>query len=339
MEYTNFLNRFPREVGDNRKVVYNNEQFKREVVTQGRYKGVFTTLYSFDVVINIGHRLRPDYDMSARVNKVWWDLDDENKLSNTRKLIEYYSSNNILHTFTFSGGGFHIFAFMVENILNPKVSLVSYQNWLMKHLGLNINRKHVSMFGDLARIFRIPNTYNFKRKRWCIPLTKNDLSLPYEKICELAQKPKDEWTTFYGEKLLDLSSFDAPITIQHPTLLHTLYDVDDVSIINIDILPACVKTLIGRKKNTWVRENGWIERHFLITLCREFLGLTLVEAVANIREWLTQEEFNHCMSEVSSMQYGQVEYIYKRGNLFLPNRNRLEQMGICSQCQYCELIR
>ena len=107
MTWLSPFSEFPREMGFPHRngIVYNVSQFIDKV---NRYNGrttVFTSLYPFDYINSNG---KPDYD-SARIQHIYFDLDNTKSLEITRKMHEYLLEKDLRHSIFFSGGGFHVY--------------------------------------------------------------------------------------------------------------------------------------------------------------------------------------------------------------------------------------
>ena len=335
------FSRFPREVMAGkgiRKVVHSKEELVDFIKTYGRNTSLFMSVYSYAMTYQNGTREKADYT-TARVNKIFWDIDGEHKEENLQKLHEYYVKNDILHTVIFSGQGYHLYALVKEGLQSPKQAIKTYMIELMNKLKLKLDtKKHIAFFGDLSRVARIPSTYHVRAKRWCTPLTEDEILKPFDELAEKFRERHVRRIEWVGSKVLDLTNYDQPSNGFFANSVPSV-EVDEVGSVEIDEdkLPRFIKEIISKKRKKWDRQMGYVERRVLICFCREVLGLTEVGCAKKMREWLTESEYKHMLSEVPSMRFGQVSYIYKRGDVFLPNCETLLLWGICKEvwCDEC----
>jgi hypothetical protein len=333
VEKIEYFRRFPREVafgsrGKSRVLVKSQYEFDKYYHEKVPRTNFYMTVYSFsDVVENRFGRLCPDYQ-TALVNKIYFDFDDERCLENARRVHGWARELGVLNTVLFSGAGYHLFLFCRPS---TQGAVRGFQHHLDSVLGLKTDSRHKGMFGDLSRVSRVPNTYNWKRGRWCVPISSDELYCSYSSHRELALRRRNTGLFIVGEKLLDLSSFAS-----YESGYRTVPDVElpegdanVVDLLEMEKLDPCIRGLLAEKSQGWVRRNGYVERRFLINYCKERLGLTMTQCVEFMRRNLTSDEFYHMLDEVGSMKYGQVEYLYRRGDVFLPNCSTLKNWGIC----------
>ena len=100
----------------------------------------------------------------------------------------------IKHAVWFTGGGFHIWVKLDKEYILPPNRMadllfsgrMQINNWV-KRFNLNTLDPVVSFRPD--RHIRIPNTYNFKRQVWGIPITHEQLREGWDYIVSNAQEP------------------------------------------------------------------------------------------------------------------------------------------------------
>jgi len=314
---------FPREIGKNRKVVKNKSDFVRFVNSHNGKQSIYSTVYAF---VDLKKPWRCDYE-TAIVDKLFFDFDTEHAYEDVVKLHAYCMERNLYHRAQFSGGGYQFFIFTDPAPLKDKKgALYNAQRSFEKQVGIECDA-HV--MGDVARICRITNTYNIKRRKWCIPLTRDMIKMGDEKIREMAdsqiQVPLDSWL-LGGPALFNIEIFDGEkkIDLKLPDGLEYSNEVSE----DISIQIGC-KALKRLLKNP---NMGYRHRYHLILYLRE-KGYTPTEVIRFLKEVLTKKKFNHCIFEERA-----VEYIFRRQDLMMANKGTLEREGICfNNCDTCDL--
>jgi len=291
------FNKFPREFANpKRRLVYSEEEFYELIRKFLPFTNIYTSVYSFKIIDK--EKSKPNYD-SAEVDKIFIDVDEPSEWEKIKYYHQLLKEQNILHTIVFSGKGFHIYIF-------AKLSNDNVQGWIKKEAIRNFVFKYFNdlkydrvVIGDLARITRVPNTFNFKRKRWCVPLTSKQLSMSYDEVSEFAKSQNYEWE-FFGKKRIVLDVKDVERGIRR------FSEVDENNLRKIiltePVLPPFLRKIVERKKLYWNRETGWKERFFLILWLKE-IGFTFNECLAYLKNVLTPAEFAHCVYEEKQPQY------------------------------------
>lgn len=205
MKKSNLINRFPRELARpfKDKIAYNMDDVMNYVRRYGSSYGIHISVYPFSTITNN----KVDYE-SAIIDKIYVDIDDIDWLEQLRSLFSYYVyDNDIISIYSMSGKGCHCYSFCEETIKNKRNCVFNFQSYLEKELGIIIDPQ---VKGDLSRTFRMPNTFNFKRGRYCIVMDEDLIFNKDEReIYAIAKqgvyKPSQRW---YGNNLVDLSDFD-----------------------------------------------------------------------------------------------------------------------------------
>ena len=256
------------------------------------------------------------------IDKIWLDLDSEKSFENIKKLHVWCRKNNYKHLLIFSGLGFHFYIFTNKNVLkNPKIALKSAQIEIAKQNNLTIGEPKTHdidehIIGDIARVCSIPNTFNCRRKRYCIPITEEDLEKGLEFIREKAKKRVLKFK-IYGTKLFDISRFDVDVKNDY----YELAELDEEIEIEINKdkllknLPPLIAQLLLKKTP------GWRDRFIIISYLRDS-GYLLQETIQILKHFLTPEKFRHCFSVEH-----QPQYLYKRFDLIFPTNNKLLSEG------------
>ena len=199
--------------------------------------------------------------------------------------------------------GFHVYFWIVPDIENKKSALLNTQknfcDELVKRLhngyGVDVIEKKYKIvdggkveidefsldenqiyypvdkqvWGDILRISRVPNTWNPKRGRFCIPLTDELIDSSANEIQEMAKKqlflPIDK--IYFGQRMMKVpKEFDVKIDFTDFNFKEVPedYNPDDDAVKKMK-LPPCIKTLVDDKylindKRFWLlvylRESG-----------------------------------------------------------------------------------
>ena len=295
------FNKFPREVGPPRKVVYNiNEWLNFVNLYNGKKKAVYTSIYCFEKIES-----KPVYE-SAIIDKLFFDFDDKScdawKECNT--LHKTLLLNNIKHLIIMSGRGYHLYVFCLPlSPKNPKSTIYNAQISLINNLNLVCDKQ---VIGDYSRLRRIPNSYHLKAQRFCICLTKEEFSKGYEFCKELAKKQNFK-KEYIGEKLFDISNFDYKTKkIEMPIEKFDFEDSENADYINNS--PDFIKGLLSNK------ELGWRNRYLLILFFKE-KGFTIQEVYNILKKHLSERKFKHCIGEEKQLQY-----LFERDDLVFPEK-------------------
>jgi len=297
---------FPREFGKQRVWVERKKDFYALI---NKYNGMipcFTTIYSMKKYKNY---------LGATIDKIYFDLDKLGTCwESTKKLHSWLLDNGDLkHIILLSGGGFHVYVF-VDTTYRPthkKFAIRNAQEYIADKCNLEIGKpkeKDIDfhIIGDIARIARIPHTFNLNKQRFCIPLTEDDLTLTFEEIREKAKKQhfvKKIW----GHKLLNLRDFDYVRGIK--TVGYEMRDVD-LKEFEVDVQPFLEKLPPVIR---WLLKNcrcGWRDRYWTILAMKESGFPQRITIMLCQRFW-TKEKFYH-----SAIEERQIQYVYNRQNLF-----------------------
>jgi hypothetical protein len=196
---------FPREVDmRRRKVVHNMEELQAYVEATNGGDNLTTTVYGFRELKPSGHR--GEYS-TAVIPHFVIDLDYERAMTNrtaeeagertlheVNMIHQHLLSNDWKHAMFFTGGGVHVWV-NLDRTYYPEGSEMSdilvagrrmIDGWV-KEWGLSTLDPVVSFRPD--RHIRIPNTFNFKRGVWGMPLTTEDLTGGWNNILKRANKP------------------------------------------------------------------------------------------------------------------------------------------------------
>ena len=293
---------FPRECGPPRKVVYNLKEWIDFVNKyNGLKKAVYTSIYMFE---NIFDNKKPDYE-SAVIDKLFFDFDDKScdayKECNT--LHQYLLKEDIKHCIIMSGRGYHLYVFVeVFKPENIKSYIYNSQHHFIDTLNLSVD---VQVIGNPAQLARVPNTFNGKGKRFCIPLTREQFEKGDEFIKELANKQNFVTNISIGNKLFDISKFD--YVADNIEDFEFEVDIETSHGNYMNDSPPFIKSLLTNKNL------GWNGRYLLILYFKE-IGFTKEEVFNILKNTLSPTKFNHCVVEERQLQY-----LFGRHDLVFPN--------------------
>jgi len=293
--------KFPIEVGPPRKLVYNIQEYLNFVNKyNGMKKAVYHSIYKFNIIQD----KKPDYQ-SAEVDKIFFDFDDKscNAYEECKKLHNECKKQNLKHKIIMSGRGYHLFIFSsITQFQNIKSAIYNAQHSFIDKLNLSCDPQVV---GNPAQLARVPNTYNIKGKRFCIPLTEKQFESGDKiiKVAALNQNFIKNYTI--GDKLLDMKIFD-----YKSDKIETFdFKFEDSS--NANYLKDCddfIKNLLAKK------DLGWKER-FLVILYFKEKGFSIREVQTILKENLSERKYIHCISEEHQLQY-----LFERDDLIFPEK-------------------
>lgn len=336
---------YPRVVGYpiRLKVVHSLEHLNEHIEKFISKTDIHISIYSFFTLTRDGGILKPDYE-SAKIDKVFLDLDEGSWINNMKDLHNWCMDEDILHRMHLSSyvGG-HFFIGCNPRIQFKKTTLYNFQGYLSKKFNI-ILEKGISTMGDIARSFRVSNTYNFKRYCYCIPLKEEELQKiknendPYLKELTLHPRKEEESKFWYGNKLVNLSSFDKETylyKIKRRTTLNidkllSNKELNEMKII-YDKFPPCIRSWMSMD---WL---GYKIRYLLILYLREqnIIELNDTEIVSILKSVVSEEEWRHCSSNEYLPGHNPGENLIpikktlSNLNYKMPSCFQLDSMGLC----------
>lgn len=217
---------FPREVDmRKRKVVHSMEELQQYVEATNGGDNLTTTVYGFRDLKPSGHRgeystaiiphfvIDMDYERAMKDGVSARDA-GERTLVEVNMIHQHLLSNDWKHAMFFTGGGVHIWV-NLDQTYHPKGSEMSdilvagrrmIDSWV-KQWDLSTLDPVVSFRPD--RHIRIPNTYNFKRGVWGMPISSEDLKGGWRDMVKRAQTPHGGMIAYGGTGLvLDVKERD-----------------------------------------------------------------------------------------------------------------------------------
>jgi len=189
---------FPREIGLKRTVCKDRAGFRRYVRALNGKSSIYTSVYSFGKLVG-GRKVD---EGSVIIDRAWWDFDATNKYSidkvktDTSFVIKRRKGDvRVIAT----GRGFHIHQLFSNPVIGRHWArtLDRYQRLMAQGL------ESLDKVCHPRQICRVPNTYNPKRKRWCVVIDGKAFAenpLTYE----IPKKPNNEYTPlhpFLGESV------------------------------------------------------------------------------------------------------------------------------------------
>jgi hypothetical protein len=213
--------RFPKEVGLFRNVVHDNAEFEKYWSGLRNTQCAYMSVYGFRAVKPNGRRAEYntaivsnfvlDFDKKYRKGSNMIEVDGDEVVEQVERLHQYLLEHNIRHGVWFSGNGFHIWIKLNKTHLPSSGIEVSYIKGAGRKVinkwktDMNLYCMDPTVPFDMARMIRVPNSYNAKQHvmRWSIPLNTKDLKLSWDEICEMAEKPHNT-AYYYGEKGIEL---------------------------------------------------------------------------------------------------------------------------------------
>lgn len=326
MMYKLLYNTFPRQIAIPYRINCRNElEFRNIVARYNGRKRVYSSIYNYNTLKG------PMEPYNIVLDKIFFDFDGENAYDSICAAVKYLLRCGTRFVFFFSGGGFHLYIICTNGRLvegDKKACLINAQMHYQKLLNLDIDR---AVIGDLARVATVPNTFNTKRNRYCIPLTVEDLNKGMEYIKELSRHQVFKLKV-YGNEPLDISQFDREckyeINIQH-AYEGAVYD----GICSIEGAPDCVSLLLNKGDEINV---GWRGR-FLIIIYYKARGFIPKQVEELLYTFLTNPyngltEGEHCVKIKH-----QVNDIFEDDRYVFPKCETIKQDGYCPHKGYCPM--
>jgi len=239
------------------------------------------------------------------IDKIFFDFDGEKSHYATKKFAKFLHDDNIAFKVHFSGRGFHIFIPVVikEKITDYKLSIRKLQEEILDTYNL---RKYCDphVIGDTARVVRIPNTFNLRANRYCIPLRYEDIQLSFEEIKELAKKQR--WIINYAVKGRKLELKNVEKIKKYKTNVSNSIVVEGIE--------PCINRILEKRNPTH-------DERFLLVLHYKELGENMNQIVERFRK-LNWIDWNENITEY------QVRNIFEK-EFELPTHEWRMQKGIC----------
>lgn len=302
-------NKFPREVGRSRRIVYSMEQLIDYINRHnGKVDMVCTSLYGFDWI----NSNKPVYE-SAMVDKILFDFDPGkgyDPLYEARKLDLELDKVGIKRLRIMSGGGIHIIVYTknYENLINPTMALKKAVEEISSITGILWD----NVVGvNSAQHVRIVGTYNKGKGKYSIPLSDDDMwySRSINDIYKMADKPVEFCEDMViDSKTIDMKKFDSRLGVRRK--------YDDIAtscrIEQRDIDKSCMRVPSNASNR---------ERYILISSLVE-KGFSKPDIDAYLKCVLTSDKYEHVIRE------RQLDVIYDNA-MVCYKCSRIKGMGLC----------
>lgn len=248
----------------------------------------------------------------AYITRAFFDFD--NDLESVKKLVDYLIIKDIKFNINHSGRGHHVYIHLTGegDGRNLRILQLSILNEAKTTCDLHV-------VGDVSRVSRVPNTWNFSANKYCIPI----------KVEELGKEDgsQQRFETFiYGTKLLNLSSYteDRFESIKPEIIKGMKINT------NIVLLP-CIRNIISK-----INPNN-VERYTLVVFLsnairngkdlRGFDRYTIADEIfkffeINCSHWM---DFNRRITRY------QIENIVNKTNIIVGCRF-LKSKNVCVDC-------
>jgi len=297
---------FPRQIAVPFRTTVDRGEFYQKINLFNGKKRIFSSIYNFTGNF--------EYDNQAMViDKIFFDFDGENALINALALIEECVKRDYKFTVFFSGAGFHVYIFTNRaRLANPKFALAAFQT---QYQGMD-----KTSIGDIARVATVPNTFNTKRGRFCIPVSIEDVKKGIDYIYELAALQRYE-AFVYGNTPVDLVKYDG-----RPEERYAAFDEPRIDVRKIESLPPCINDILSYEKK------GFRGR-FLIIVYLKDAGYLKHQIEDVIKEYCSDDEAKHCIYHER-----QLNYLYWKDMMF-PYCEVIKSEGKCPCDGICEFTR
>lgn len=312
------LNRFPCRIGvPNQKVCETKAEAFERINRHNGATDIYATLYNGDGIVD---KICWDFDVAPDDDDKYNDWDE--MLHDFRRLTDYLDAKGYSQMSVFSGGGLHKYVKATERRLeNPRSALREVQKTIQRDLGL---RTDDAIFGDIERIFRVPNTYHPEEKRFCVPLEPHEAYYNKSALVDLAQEqrfsvdPVTEGEPYPIHKHDSAGNKFAPFeTGQKVQGNFNPAEVEPEGVM-FEIYP-CIANILQNWREMEKHGHGiGFRRRFLVILHLKEVGHTYQETVQVLKKYLSPEEFYHCVRDEK-----QVRQIYRREDLLFPECDRL----------------
>ena len=316
------FNKFPRECGPSRKVVNNIQEWLNFVnLYNGKKKAVYTSVYTCDITDD-----KADYN-NITIDKIFFDFDDKSckAWEECNSLHQLLLKDDIKHLIIMSGRGYHLYVLTHPyKAKNPKSCIYNSQHHFINQQNLTVDAQ---VIGNAAQLARVPNTYNLKGKRFCIPLTQEQFEKGDVFIKQLAEKQNFVKNTIIGNDLFYIKEFDYQ-NKEFDNQYYIFEEGESSDFSNYEInAPHCIRKILSKK------DVGWKGRYLVILYFRE-MGYTKQEVFEILSKHLSKRKLTHCVQEERQLQY-----LFDRHDLLFPSCDRIMSDGFCKKkCEKYNLV-
>jgi len=323
------VNDFPRTMGHPRqdKVVYNVKQRDEYVKKYMKRCDLYISVYRFTDIDEKGEVIRE----SAFIDKIFFDLDND-WYGDLFKIYDWCKKHQILSRSQFSGNGSQFFIYIAPTVVNKKEAVGNFQRWIQTEIDIEIDMK---IIGDIARIFRYPNTYNFKGRRWCIPIPREALEKRVDKswFYRHATKQQFNFNPWCGSKLLDISQFDVPelLYCEDIELGNNFVEISEEVKQGYSLFPPCVQQWLS---NPSLSGHG---KFLLVLFLKDQLYTPIpydhTEIISILKNSLSDDEFHHYFGTRKMRRHQghlgkKFKAVFKK-DYYMPNCEEIKKKGFC----------
>ena len=312
---------FPRQVSLPQRKTVERDVFYDTINKFNGIKRIFSSVYNYTG--------NPTFDnLNLNINKVFFDFDGENSIESVKRLSNCLQSNGFKHIVLFSGAGFHVYLFTETCCAktNYKQYVLKTQEHFIKQLNLTVDEK---VIGDVARVATVPNTWNTRRRRFCIPLSEKDMEHDFDFISNKAKTQQFDFQII-GDKLFNIQKLGVTIECGNECNIIEVPDEVKREIQHNDVLkslPLCISSPLFNAKKEKI---GWRGRYLIIQYLID-TGYLTGEIKAIFEHFMTGNEYTHCVREEK-----QIDYVYRRDGNMVPRCESLKQEKFCVCKGFCE---
>jgi len=248
----------------------------------------------------------------AFIKRAFFDFDGD--LDSVHSFVKYLLEEDIKFELYHSGNGHHVYVYVEGegDGRNLRIMQLLLLNECKSKCDLHV-------VGDTQRVSRIPNSWNFKSKSYCIPIRPEELGR------EDGSKQRFE-RFIYGTKVLDLSTYtEEKFEIIKTEVIANMHINTDIKLI------PCIRNAVQKINPTQ------IERYCIVVYLsnairngkdlRGFDRYTIAEEIFKFFE----ENCQHWMDWSPRITMYQIENIVPKSN-FIVGCRFLRSKGICIEC-------
>ena len=321
---------FPKRKGKYR-IVYNMKTMLKVINLKNGQEHIYSSVYSFKRYKLNDYGLKvPDY-RSAKLDKLFFDFDGEDSILSARKLHKYLTDQDIKHCIIFSGNGIHIYViceYKKHSYIYPSDTIRNAQLKICEEAKVKIGKGSEggvdeTAIGDLARVSRVPNTYNIKRKEWCRPISSQTLNLDFDKIKQHLNSLSP--IIINGQKKFRLDDFDyqPKDVIKDEMEIPVAGEIKNISSENF--WPCAENMIVKRSGN-----KAW----FWATIWLRDMGYSKKETDKIMRKYLSKfkradgtfNDYHHYKNNDNNLN---IVFDDKKGKYWFPSANKLYNEKLC----------
>jgi len=313
---------FPRQVAIPYRIICKNKNEFYDLIN--RYNGIKSKIY-----FSIYQCDNEKTFNTTLIDKIAFDLDNQNCIQSAKKLSDWAKSKNYRHCIIFSTGGCWVYIRTKNhsNIKNHKDCLRNAQHYIAKQCSLTIGKNPKTddidyhIIGDISRVARMPGTRDLKREIYAQSVRRINLTT-LDNLREMAKKQSSK-VYWYGSDAIDIKPFDYPLYKSNCEI--PIYNINyEITEKWMKMLPPCIQAgLITPELAHW-------KFRWLFTLYLKEIGFTKQVTNTLAKKYFSKHPRNdglinnyshYCKVQVLDLVYSQ--------NAFFPNCENLYTDGIC----------